>query len=383
VIAPVHPPVKPAMLQPAILSPPPRDNPDLIGHEAAEAALLQAFRNNRLHHAWLITGPRGIGKATLAFRFGRFLLASGNPERKTPSSFLPVEDSAPDLAVGPEHPTFKRIASGGHADLISVARRVNEKTGRLRAEILVEDVRGVTNLLAHTPAEDGWRVVVIDAAEDMSRSSANALLKVLEEPPARSIFLLVSHAPGQVLPTIRSRCRHLALQPLSQGAVTTLLRRYRPALPAAEADGLACLCKGSIGLALSLSEGGGLALHATMLSLMQKLPALDIVALDRLGDQVSGTGSDEKFAIAGDFFCGLMTRLIRTAAVQEQNEGDASTHSDEQIVLARLAPAASLDRWLEVWEKTHRLLARAENANLDRKQVVLDLFLTLQSAVRS
>ena len=368
--------------QPALPIPLPRDNPDLIGHEQAETALWRAARSGRLHHAWLITGPRGIGKATLAFRFARFLLANGRREDKERVSLLPDENWTPTLAVAPEHPAFKRIASGGHADLITIARQVNEKTGRLRAEIVVEDVRTIANLLAHTPAEDGWRVVVIDAAEDMSRSSANAILKALEEPPAQSVFLLVSHAPGQVLPTIRSRCRRLALQPLGQDAVLGLLRRYRPQLSEAEAECLSRLGQGSIGLALSFAERDGLALHSAMLALMQRLPVLDVVALDRLGDQVIGSGSDEKFAMVRDVYCRLMTRLIRLAALQD-DDGRKASVSDEQRLLHHLASAAGLDRWLEVWEKSNGLLARAENANLDRKQVVLDLFLTLYSAVRS
>ena len=370
------------MPHPALPVPPPRDNPDLIGHELAETTLCQAFHSGRLHHAWLIIGPRGIGKATLAFRFARFLLANGKHKDKELASLLPDENPALTLAVAPEHPTFKRIASGGHADLITVARRINEKTGRLRAEIVVEDVRTVANLLAHTPAEDGWRVVVIDAAEDMSRSSANAILKALEEPPAQSVFLLVSHAPGQVLPTIRSRCRRLTLQPLSQDAVVGLLRRYRPSLSEAEAECLSRLCEGSIGLALFFAERDGLSLYGTMLDLMQRLPILDVVALDRLGDQVGGSGNDEKFTMVRELFYRLMTRLIRTAAVQDGGRCEASI-VDEQRILGHLASAAGLDRWLEVWEKSNGLLARAETANLDRKQVVLDLFLTLQSAVRS
>jgi DNA polymerase III subunit delta' len=367
---------------PALPIPHPRDNPDLIGHELAETALWQAFHSGKLHHAWLITGPRGIGKATLAFRFARFLLTNGKREDKERLSLLPDESRALTLAVAPEHPAFKRIASRGHADLITLTRQVNEKTGRLRAEIMVEDVRTVANLLAHTPAEDGWRVVVIDAAEDMSRSSANAVLKALEEPPAQCVFLLVSHAPGQVLPTIRSRCRPLKLQPLSQDAVLRLLRRYRPALSEAEAERLSQLGEGSIGLALFFAERDGLALYGAMLDLMQRLPVLDVVALDRLGDQVSGSGSDEKFVMVREFFCRLMTRVIRTAALQGDDCREASS-SDEQRLLYRLASAASLDRWLEVWEESNGLLARAENANLDRKQVVLDLFLILHSAVRS
>jgi DNA polymerase-3 subunit delta' len=362
--------------------PSPRDNPDLIGHELAETTLWEAYCSGRLHHAWLITGPCGIGKATLAFRFARFLLANGKRGDNEHTLLLPDENPAPTLAVAPEHPVFKRIASGGHADLMTVARQVNEKTGRLRTEIVVEDVRAVANLLAHTPAEDGWRVVVIDAAEDMTRSSANAILKALEEPPARSVFLLVSHAPGQVLPTIRSRCRRLALQPLSPDVVIALLRRYRPALSESEAEGLARLCEGSIGLALSFAERDGLRLYNAILDLMQRLPVLDVVALDWLGDQAGGSGSDEKFAIVCGFFRRLMMRLIRTAVLQNDDRHEGSI-SDEERLLGSLAPAAGLDRWLEVWEKGNELLARAENANLDRKQVVLDLFLTLQSAVRS
>jgi DNA polymerase-3 subunit delta' len=371
-----------AMPDTALPIPSPRDNPDLIGHELAEMTLWQAFRSGRLHHAWLITGPRGIGKATLAFRFARFLLANGKHEDQERALLLPDENSAPSLAVAPEHPVFKRIASGGHADLITVMRRVNEKTGRLRTEIVVEDVRTVANLLAHTPAEDGWRVVVIDAAEDMSRSSANAILKALEEPPAQSVFLLVSHAPGQVLPTIRSRCRRLTLQPLGEDTVIALLRRYGPALSEGDAECLSRLCEGSIGLALSFAERDGLALYGAMLELMQRLPVLDVVALDRLGDQVGGFGSEDKFAMLLELFRRLMTRLVRTAALHN-DDGCGASISDEQRLLGNLASAAGLDRCLEVWEKSSELLARAEIANLDRKQVVLDLFLTLQSAVRS
>ncbi|HSK31325.1 MAG TPA: DNA polymerase III subunit delta', partial [Candidatus Limnocylindria bacterium] len=149
-----------------------------------------------------------------------------------------------------------------------------------------------------------------------------------------------------------------------------------------EAEGLARLCNGSIGLALSFSERDGPALYRAMLDLMQRLPVLDVVALDWLGDQVGGSGSDEKFAMVCEFFRQLMTRLIRTALLQDDGRYEGSI-SKEQSSLGRLAPAAGLDRWLEVWEKSNELLARAENANLDRKQVVLDLFLTLQSAVRS
>ncbi|HEY8290221.1 MAG TPA: DNA polymerase III subunit delta', partial [Acetobacteraceae bacterium] len=149
-------------------APEPRANPILLGHEAAEAELLDAMRAGRMHHAWLITGPDGVGKATLAYRFARRLLA-GQPA----GDALP-----PTLALDPEHPVFRRVAAASHADLLTIERTVNEKTGKMRTQIAVDDVRRVNGFMALTPAEGGWRIVVVDGAEEMNQSSANALLKV-------------------------------------------------------------------------------------------------------------------------------------------------------------------------------------------------------------
>ena len=228
----------------------------------------------------------------------------------------------------------------------------------------------------------GAHLDAMSAADDLNVNAANAVLKTLEEPPERGVLFLVSHAPGRLLPTIRSRCRRLTLQPLGEDTVIALLRRYGPALSEGDAECLSRLCEGSIGLALSFAERDGLTLYGAMFELMQRLPVLDVVALDWLGDQAGGSGSDEKFAMVRQFFRRLMTRLIRTALLQDDDRVKGAI-SDEQRALGSLAPAAGLDRWLEVWEKSNELLARAENANLDRKQVGLDLFLTLQSAVRS
>src|SRR3954471_757360 len=170
-------------------APDPRANPTLLGHPEAEATILEALRAGRMHHAWLITGPEGVGKATLAFRFARRLLAG-----------VPAADS---LALEPSHPVFRRVASAAHADMKTIERARNEKTGRMRTQIAVDAVREINAFMALTPAEGGWRVVVVDGAEDMNPSSANALLKILEEPPPRAVLLLVCAAPGRLLPTIR------------------------------------------------------------------------------------------------------------------------------------------------------------------------------------
>ena len=229
------------------MAPEPRANPLLLGHEAAEATLLEAMRSGRMHHAWLITGPDGVGKATLAYRFARRLLAR-----------MPTGEQT--LALEPTHPVFRRVAAGAHADLHTVERAYDEKRRRMRTQIAVEDVRRISAFMSLTPAEGGWRVAIVDGAEEMNQSSANALLKILEEPPRRAILLLVCGAPGRLLPTIRSRCRRLRLDPLGQEAMDRLLAAYLPDVAADERGRLATVAEGSPGRALLLAEDQGLAI---------------------------------------------------------------------------------------------------------------------------
>ncbi len=366
--------------------PPPRVNWNLVGHEDAERELLDAFNSRKMHHAWLLTGPRGIGKATLAFRFARFVLSAGSGAggAATGGLFADAPKEPPDtLYVDPQGPLFRRIASAGHADMVTVERSLDEKKKKLRSEIVVPDVREISGFMARTPAEGGWRVVVVDSADDMNRHAANALLKVLEEPPSRALLLLVSHTPGQLLPTIRSRCRVLGLRPLADETVATLAMQYRSDIAEEEAADLARLAGGSIGRALGLAEQGGLKLYADVMGLLSGLPTIDGVALHRMGDTVARAGADETFRTVVDLIRELLSRLIRHAAVNDLAAAPSGAASpQEQALFTRLAPAASLDRWLQVWEKTSRLLARADSARLDRKQVLLNVFLEFESAVR-
>src|SRR5580658_4865977 len=195
-------------------APEPRANPLLLGHETAERTLLDAMHHGRMHHAWLITGPEGIGKATLAFRFARRLLA-GRGEHGS-------------LALDPSHPAFRRVASGGHADLTVIERAINEKTKRLKRDIAVDDVRKINAFMALTPAEGGWRVAIVDGSEDLNQASGNALLKILEEPPSRAVLILTCSTPGRLPATIRSRCRQLRLSPLTDEVMARLLATYLP-----------------------------------------------------------------------------------------------------------------------------------------------------------
>lgn len=349
--------------------PSPRENPHFVGHAWAEKTLLQAYNSGRLPHAWLITGAAGIGKATLAYRFARFVLSRASAD----GGLFDAAPSTPDsLAVEAGDPVFQRVAAEGHADLRCVERVADPKTGKMRTEIIAEQVRGIGKFFSLTAAEGGWRVVVIDSGDEMNRHAANAVLKVLEEPPSKSLLLVVSHNPGRLLPTIRSRCRRLTLKPLSGGTVAELLSRYRP--DAGDADVLARLGCGSIGRALSLAEEGGLALYHDLMGLLESLPDLDPGALHGLGQRAAK--SDTAFRVLSDLVKEWLGRLILFAADGAREGADAG----ETALMARLS-SGGLEPWLEVWDKVNRLLARADKQ--DRKQVVLNVFFTMERALRS
>ncbi|CCG43148.1 DNA polymerase III subunit delta' [Magnetospirillum molischianum] len=355
--------------------PPPRESTDLFGHDAAEQVLLEAWSSGRFPHAWLICGPKGIGKATLAYRLARFVLAGGGGA----SLF---GDAPSSLVIPPDHPVFRRVAARGHADLDVVERGwADDRQTRLRSEIVVEDARGIGSFLSLTPAEGGWRIVIIDSADEMNRNAANAVLKVLEEPPRNALMLLVSHSPGRLLPTIRSRCRRLTLRPLSEDIVAQLLVRHRPDLSEADRNALSRLGEGSIGKALSLAEAGGLDLYREIVSLLLTLPRLDLPAVHFFADRVARPEVGELFSTVSELLCWWLARLVRNGG-RVGEEGSREVVSGESALVDRLLAAASLEQWLEVWEKISLMFARAEAVHLDRKQVLLGAFLTVERLAR-
>ncbi|HVI50212.1 MAG TPA: DNA polymerase III subunit delta' [Candidatus Sulfotelmatobacter sp.] len=354
----------------------PRTATDLIGHDAAEHAFLDAWNSGRLAHAWLICGPRGIGKATLAYRIARFVLSGGGAGDGV--NLFGEPEKPASLEIGPNHPVVRRIASGGHADLKVLERGwTDDKKTKLKSEIPVDDVRGVGGFMSLTPGEGGWRVVIVDAADEMNRSSANAILKVLEEPPRNALMLLLSHSPGRLLPTIRSRCRRLVLRPLADDQVTLLLRRSNPDLPEADAQALARLADGSIGKAQALAAEGGLELYREMVGLLGGLPRLDIPAVHGFADKVAK--GDDAFRTVTD----LLLWWIVQATTRSAGQGGGEAVPGEAALQCRLVAAAGLEPWVQLWEKTQTLFSRADAVNLDRKQVLLNAFSGLERLCRA
>jgi DNA polymerase III subunit delta' len=352
----------------------PRANPLLIGQDEAAARLESFHRSGRLPHAMILSGSRGVGKATLAFRFARWLLGQAGGG----GGLFGASEPQAGLTLDPSDPVFRRVASGAHPDLMTLERTLNDK-GKLRDEIVIEDARAVGSFLRLTPAEGGWRIVVVDAADELNRNSANALLKILEEPPRQALLLLVSHAPGSLLPTIRSRCRTVPLRSLEDEEVAELLRRYRPGIGREEEGMLVRLAEGSIGRALDLAEAGGAELYLELVALLSDLPKLDVPAVHRLGERLARPDAAEEFRTVADLIGWWLARMVRGAA---KGALPAEIVPGEAAAMRRLLDRAGLDQWVALWEKITLLFAQADGLALDRKQVVLTAFLDFAATAR-
>ena len=332
----------------------PRETTVLFGHQDEERALLDSYKSGRIAHAWLIGGPPGIGKATLAFRLARFVLAHPDPG-------APEVQNATSLAVDPDNPVARRMAAQAQGDLLVLERSFNEQTGKLYTVIRVDDVRRTVSFFGSTAGEGGWRIAIVDAVDDLQREGANALLKVLEEPPQRSLLLLVSHSPGRELPTLRSRCRRLLLRPLETADVT----RAVTAATGLDADSpevrqATAAAEGSVGRALGLLDGAAIALRQRMQDLFAQLPDPDPRALHALGEAIGGTDPRTLEAFM-DMVNGWLSARLGEGA----------------------QPKAQMARVADTWEKVNRAARDVETYNLERKPLVFTVFGALAEAARN
>jgi DNA polymerase-3 subunit delta' len=315
----------------------------LFGHERALEQVSRVLRKGRLPQAWLIAGPPGIGKATLAYRIARYLLRYGA-----------TEEGPADLSVKAEDRVSHQIAAGAHPGLIVLSRTVDDR-GKLRTVLNVDEIRRLAGFFALTSASGGWRVAIVDSADDMNDNAANALLKILEEPPARSLLILLSHAPGRLLPTIRSRTQRLDLRPLDDASMTEALKHLLPETDAAEHKALAELSEGSPGLALRLADEDSLKLARDAQGVVEGKRRAALSALFALADRVAR--AEDGLDHFGAFLGAALARRIRAGA---------------------LASEPSLHRWVEAWERIHTDYERAKLVHLEPRQTVLNSALALR-----
>lgn len=342
--------------------PHPRETTDLFGHDAAAAILAGAARSGRLHHAWLIGGPKGVGKATLAWRFARALLVHGAAN---------VPD---DLSVPDNHPVARHIAALAHQDVISIRRPWDPDRKRHRTELPVAEIRRLHSFFSRHASEGGYRIVVIDTADDLNREAENALLKMLEEPPPNSLLLLVANAPGALLPTTRSRCRALTLRPLPPHEMDAALQKLTPDADDKTRALVAALAEGCPGRALELIETEAPATYAEIADILRTLPKLNGARLFAFADKIArGAGAERGLTLFVALLSGILQRAVRGAFV---GAGDVP---GEAPLLAHLRTLASLDAWAGLWENQRAAALRADALNLDKKQVVLNAFFEMEA----
>jgi DNA polymerase-3 subunit delta' len=319
----------------------PAEQTKLFGHAEAEAFLARSYRSGKGHHAILIEGPQGIGKATLAFRFANHVLH--HPE--------PAEAPETIADPSPAAPITRQLAAGASHNLLHLTRPVDEKSGKMKSAITVDEVRKAGKFLAQTSGTGNWRIIIIDPADDLNRNAANAILKILEEPPKRSLFLVLTHAPGKLLPTIRSRCLPLALSPLTENDLAAALDSLGASPSGPRAGDVLSAARGSVSEALKLVNYGGFDIveaFRTIVAAPTEPPRRDV---HKLADVLSAKDSDTVFS----FFCQHATDFVTDTARAAALTGDISRAD-------RLAQLSSL---------LNERITVAQAYNLDRKQTII------------
>ena len=346
-------------------APHPRETSVLLGQEAAEADFLSAHASGRLHHAWLLTGPRGVGKATLAWRIARFLLSE-----EPADGLFGAPEPPTSLDASPDHPVAHRIAALSEPRLKLIRRSWDAKKDALKTQITVEEARELKAFFQMSAADGGRRVAILDAADEMNVSAANAVLKILEEPPQDATILLISHQPSRLLPTIRSRCRELRLAPLSPPDMATAMAQA--GATADHPERLSELAAGSVGEAIRLTNLGGLDLYASLTGLFQ--PRLDRLAAIKLTETMAGRANEPRY----DLFLRLIHLFLARTARTALNGPPGEAASGEAELLARLAPAPYAARpWAELHDALGQRTRHGKAVNLDPAALLLDTLLKI------
>ena len=348
-----------------------RENPRVSGHESVEKTLLDILNSGSVPHAMIFAGPEGVGKAAMAYRLARHVLKNGIGDDGQDSLFGGAPALVTSLDVDAEDPTFRRIASGGHPDMLVIERPMDERKGEQKSAVDVDSARKVAPFLRMKASGDnGWRVVIVDDADTMNRNAQNALLKILEEPPPRALLILIVHRAGAMIPTIRSRCRVINFAPLPEATLLELMMRHDPRLKTDEAAAIAALAEGRIGPAVRLMDDGGLEAVQAVLNLLTAWPNWDWVRIHQTADTLGRMGQEAAYKSFQDI---LMWSVERLTFAKARGMADAGAPLSAEP-LRRMLAHYSLEDWLKICEKLKDHFTQVQVANLDRRQGVLGAF---------
>ncbi|MCI5059453.1 MAG: DNA polymerase III subunit delta' [Alphaproteobacteria bacterium] len=354
----------------------PRESDLFLGHSSQEKEVLELINSGAMPHALILSGPEGVGKATFAFRLARYLLKYGMPDSAQDSLFGDAPAQATSLDVSADDPVFAKVASGGHPDLLTIERQTDPKTGTTKNNLDVETARKAAPFLRMTSSADGgWRVVIVDDADLMNRNAQNALLKILEEPPANSILMLVTHRLGAMIPTIRSRCRALHFHALETDILAQLLEReVGQTLSLDDRDLLSSLTSGSIGTARQIIESDGLELVRHLMNMWQDWPKMNWVEIHHLSNQLArGKSADSMFDNIEMFFLWLTRSMVFAKAKSQLLPAPLQSHP----VFQNMLDASDLIQWTQKFDEIREHFTRARRSNLDKKEAVLEAFMLM------
>ncbi len=356
----------------------PLHSTQLVGHQSAAQAITDAEDSGELHHAWMLHGPQGVGKATLAYHAARYILTRP-VEAGGPSLFgdeLPAAVPEKPLQYEIDSPEVQRMMQGAHADLLTIEPTHIGEDGKEKAgfEIRMYQLRELQHFLGQTSAETGRRVVIIDSADDMNHNAANALLKMLEEPPKQTVFFLISHVPGRLLPTIASRCRKLAMKPLSEAEVSKLITSqldgvdaFDPALEFAIR-----VSKGAVGQAITLFEQDAYKTYQMLLSILASTPKLDVISVQDFANAFGGKQKQREWDVMVELYAWLLSDVVRSHAL-----GIKPPSQKEQELYAQLVDTCGVEGLLEAWKQTQAIGRDVEVWNLDRTLATQEMLAAL------
>jgi DNA polymerase-3 subunit delta' len=357
-------------------APHPRETGALYGHAAQESDILQAFSSGRLHHAWMLTGPKGVGKATFAWRAARFLLA--RPDDDGGMFAAPPPES---LDIPPENPVARRLRQLAEPRNFLLRRGPNDKETALSQIISVDEVRKMKSFFALSAADGGRRTAIIDSLDEMNTAAANALLKLLEEPPANVTLFLIAHQPAKLLPTIRSRCRELRLTPLNPQDLADALTQAGGDIAPEDRVALAELSGGSVGEAFRLTNLDGLRLYSALTRLFSTLPRMDRPQALALADLAAAKGAAETFDLLVTLIDLFLARLARHGATGATPPEAAA---QEAQLLQRLSPDPHAARaWANLAQTLSSRARRGKAVNLDPAALLMDMLLKVDETAGS